>query len=109
MEPGPPPFITDAGVLLLYNGADDSLVYRPGWVLFDKKDPRRILARSDGPFIQPALEWEKVGNVPDVIFLEGAIPEGNTTGTRSFNLFGYYGAADKFIGGMKIQVSLGNK
>ena len=106
MEPGPPPFMTDAGILLLYNGADESLVYRPGWVLFDKNDPRRVLARSDAPFIEPTLEWEKTGNVPNVIFLEGAIPDRNTTGTREFSLFGYYGAADKFIGGMKIQVSL---
>jgi predicted GH43/DUF377 family glycosyl hydrolase len=106
MEPGPPPFITDAGILLLYNGADESLVYRPGWVLFDRQDPRRVLARSDGPFVQPSLPWEKVGNVPNVIFLEGAIPDRNTTGTH-FNLFGYYGAADKFIGGLNIQVSLG--
>ncbi len=106
MEPGPPPFLTDLGILLLYNGADDSLVYRPGWVLFDKKDPRRVLVRSTEPFIQPALPWEKVGNVPNVIFLEGAIPDRNTTGTNKFSLFGYYGAADKFVGGMNIQVSV---
>jgi predicted GH43/DUF377 family glycosyl hydrolase len=43
MEPGPAPFVTDAGILLLYNGADDHLVYGPGWVLFDKADPRRVL------------------------------------------------------------------
>ncbi|MBV9502678.1 MAG: family 43 glycosylhydrolase [Acidobacteriaceae bacterium] len=109
MEPGPPPFLTGAGILLLYNGADESLVYRPGWVLFDRNDPRRVLARSNEPFIQPALGWEKVGNVPNVIFLEGAIPDRDTTSTDRFSLFGYYGAADKFIGGMKIQVSLGNQ
>jgi predicted GH43/DUF377 family glycosyl hydrolase len=59
MEPGPSPFVTDAGILLLYNGADDHLVYGPGWVLFDKADPRRVLARSEGAFIAPALDWEK--------------------------------------------------
>ncbi len=34
MEPGPPPTLTEAGILLLYNGADDHLVYGPGWILF---------------------------------------------------------------------------
>jgi predicted GH43/DUF377 family glycosyl hydrolase len=30
MEPGPPPVVTSAGILLFYNGADDKLVYGPG-------------------------------------------------------------------------------
>src|SRR6185436_9997326 len=31
VEPGPPPLVTDDGILLIYNGADDRLVYRTGW------------------------------------------------------------------------------
>jgi predicted GH43/DUF377 family glycosyl hydrolase len=27
VEPGPPPVITPAGIFLIYNGADDKLVY----------------------------------------------------------------------------------
>ena len=57
MEPGPPPFITSRGILLLYNGADEHLVYRPGWILFDRRDPRRVLARADKPFAAPTLDW----------------------------------------------------
>ncbi|HSU60624.1 MAG TPA: glycoside hydrolase family 130 protein [Bryobacteraceae bacterium] len=109
MEPGPPPFITDAGILLLYNGANEDLIYGPGWVLFDKNDPRRVIARADKPFILPALEWEKVGNVPNVIFLEGAIPTTATTGVDKLELRGYYGAADKYIGSMRIDVSLSRR
>jgi beta-1,2-mannosidase len=105
MEPGPAPFLTPAGILLLYNGADDQLVYGPGWILFDRKDPRRVLARSDTPFMVPTLEWEKKGNVPDVIFLEGAVPEGQRE-SRDMNLLGYYGAADKYVGRMRIQISV---
>jgi predicted GH43/DUF377 family glycosyl hydrolase len=104
MEPGPPPFVTDAGILLLYNGADDHLVYGPGWVLFDRKDPSRVIARSERPFVLPALNWEKVGNVPNVIFLEGAVMKGGATSGK-LDLAGYYGAADKYIGGLRIQVS----
>jgi predicted GH43/DUF377 family glycosyl hydrolase len=105
MEPGPPPFLTDAGILLLYNGADDHLVYGPGWVLFDRRDPRHVLARSDKPFILPTLDWEKTGNVPNVIFLEGAVPRETSAGD-ALDLIGYYGAADKYIGGLNIHILL---
>ncbi|MBV8072992.1 MAG: family 43 glycosylhydrolase, partial [Acidobacteriaceae bacterium] len=33
MEPGPSPFLTSAGVLLVYNGANEALIDGPGWVL----------------------------------------------------------------------------
>jgi len=77
MEPGPAPALTEAGILLLYNGADEQLVYGPGWVLFDRNDPRRVITRADGRFVIPTLPWEKSGTVPNVIFLEGAIREPN--------------------------------
>ena len=105
MEPGPAPYVTDAGILLLYNGADDHLVYGPGWVLFDRKDPRRVLARSERAFVLPTLDWEKAGNVPNVIFLEGA-----TVKSRDRNrlqLTGYYGAADKYIGALNLELAAG--
>jgi predicted GH43/DUF377 family glycosyl hydrolase len=95
MEPGPAPIMTAAGILLLYNGADEKLVYGPGWVLFDTHDPRRVIGRADKPILLPTLSWEKVGNVPNVIFLEGLI--GRT---------GYYGAADKYIGAARIDIHL---
>jgi predicted GH43/DUF377 family glycosyl hydrolase len=103
MEPGPPPFVTDSGILLLYNGADEQLTYGPGWVLFDLHDPARVLARADHPFILPQLPWEKIGNVPNVIFLEGAVP--TSLAKHALELTGYYGAADKYVGAMKVHVS----
>jgi predicted GH43/DUF377 family glycosyl hydrolase len=104
MEPGPPPFLIDAGILLLYNGADDHLVYGPGWILFDRHDPRRVIARADRPFITAALSWEKAGNVPNVIFLEGAAPNPHPAAGNLLDLIGYYGAADKYIGGLRLQI-----
>lgn len=105
MEPGPAPLLTAAGILLLYNGADDHLVYRPGWVLFDARDPRRVLARASQPFAAPTLPWEKVGNVPNVIFLEGAVMQPDAA-PKSVTLTGYYGAADKYIGALRIHIEL---
>lgn len=103
MEPGPPPVMTKAGILLLYNGANENLVYGPGWVLFDRHDPARVLARADHAFIVPSLTWEKAGNVPNVIFLEGAVVNSRAAG--NLELTGYYGGADKYLGGMRIRFS----
>ncbi len=91
VEPGPPPVLLPEGILLIYNGADDNLIYRTGWVLFDKEDPARVLARSDQAIFEPETGWEKVGQVPNVVFVEGLIRE---PGRWLF----YYGGADKYIG-----------
>ena len=91
VEPGPAPIITPHGIFLIYNGADDKLVYSTGWVLFDKNDPTKVLARSDEPVFAPEKEWEKVGQVPNVVFVEGMVQDGNRW------LF-YYGGADKNVG-----------
>lgn len=91
VEPGPPPIILPEGIFLIYNGADDNLLYSTGWVLFDKKDPTKVLARSQKPVFAPEKEWEKVGQVPNVVFVEGMVNEGNRW------LF-YYGGADKTVG-----------
>lgn len=105
MEPGPTPMLTTAGLLLLYNGATEKLVYGPGWVLFDPQDPTRVLARSDKPFLLPQLDWEKAGHVPNVIFLEGAVPQQTNTPRSTIDLTGYYGAADTYIGAAKLHIT----
>jgi predicted GH43/DUF377 family glycosyl hydrolase len=91
VEPGPPPVITSQGIFLIYNGADDNLLYSTGWVLFDKRDPTKVLARAQEPVFRPGPEWEKVGQVPNVVFVEGLVHEAKRW------IF-YYGAADKYIG-----------
>lgn len=91
VEPGPPPIITDQGILLIYNGADDQLVYRTGVALFDPADPRKVLSRTETPIFRPQTAWEKKGQVPNVVFVEGMLLRANRW------LF-YYGAADKYVG-----------
>jgi predicted GH43/DUF377 family glycosyl hydrolase len=90
-EPGPSPIVTPTGILLLYNGADDNLVYRTGIAVYDRNDPSKLLWRTGQPFFSPQEAWEKVGQVPNVVFVEGMIRRGNTY------LF-YYGAADTYVG-----------
>jgi len=91
VEPGPPPILTSRGIVLIYNAADDKLVYRTALAIFDRQDPRKVLFRSDKPIFEPEKEWEKIGQVPNVVFVEGMAKKGNRY------LF-YYGAADKYVG-----------
>jgi len=91
VEPGPPPVITERGVLLIYNGADNALVYSTGWVLFERSDPTKVLARCEKPIFRVEREWEKVGQVPNVVFVEGVVQQ------KDRWLF-YYGGADKYVG-----------
>jgi predicted GH43/DUF377 family glycosyl hydrolase len=91
VEPGPPPILTESGIVLIYNGADDKLIYRTGVAVFDRKDPRKLLSRAEQPIFTPEKEWEKVGQVPNVVFVEGVAQEGKRW------LF-YYGGADKYVG-----------
>jgi predicted GH43/DUF377 family glycosyl hydrolase len=91
VEPGPPPILTDTGIVLIYNGADDDLVYRTGVAIFDRNNPSKLLSRSDTPLLSPEKDWEKTGQVPNVIFVEGMARQNKRW------LF-YYGAADKYVG-----------
>jgi predicted GH43/DUF377 family glycosyl hydrolase len=97
-EPGPPPIVTPDGIVLIYNGADDKLVYRTGIAIFDRNDPRKLLWRSDEPVFSPDTDWEKVGQVPNVVFVEGMAKQGNRY------LF-YYGGADKYVGVVEASIS----
>jgi predicted GH43/DUF377 family glycosyl hydrolase len=96
-EPGPAPILTSDGIVLIYNGADDKLVYRTAIAVFDRHDPRRLISRSDKPVFVPERQWEKVGQVPNVVFVEGMVRRGDEY------LF-YYGGADKYVGIARAQI-----
>ena len=85
---GPPPVKTEEGWLLIYHGVDNDHVYRTGVALLDLEDPSRVIARSPHPILEPEADYEKYGDVNDVVFPEGAVVLNDT-------LFIYYGGADK--------------
>jgi predicted GH43/DUF377 family glycosyl hydrolase len=91
VESGPQPLMTNRGILLLYNSADEDLVYRPGQALFDAADPTRLLKRSEEPFMEPESKLEQEGQVPNVVFIEGLVRHQNTW-------YLYYGMGDSGIG-----------
>jgi hypothetical protein len=55
VEPGPPPNLTREGIVLIYNGADDKLVYRTGIAVFDRRDPRKLIYRGESAVFEPEL------------------------------------------------------
>lgn len=91
VEPGPPPLMTDEGILLLYNAADEDLVYETGQVLMDAGDPTKVIARSDTSFLQPETRLEQDGQIPNVVFIEGLVQFED-------QWFLYFGMGDSGIG-----------
>ncbi|MCH8741898.1 glycosidase [Patescibacteria group bacterium] len=85
---GPPPIRISEGWILIYHGVDENKVYRAGIALLDLQDPSRVIARLPYPVLEPEEEYEKKGDVPDVVFPEGTI-------VKDGMLFVYYGGADK--------------
>lgn len=101
-EVGPPPLMTDKGIVMLYNGKNSDSdsdrdpkiaagAYCGGQALLDANDPTRLLERSGTPFIQPTLPWERSGQYKaGTTFLEGL-------SYFRGRLFLYYGTADNYV------------
>jgi len=89
-----PPFRTEKGWLEIYHGTrmtSAGPIYRAGAVLLDSEDPSREIARSAIALLSPREVYERVGDVPNVVFASGAVvePDGEVKL--------YYGAADTCI------------
>jgi predicted GH43/DUF377 family glycosyl hydrolase len=67
-------------------------IYRVGLALLDKTEPWKVLKRSDEWILGPKEDYERVGDVGDVVF-----PTGATIDDKKGLLHLYYGAADYSI------------
>jgi len=85
---GPPPVKTDKGWLLVYHGVDQNRAYRAGAALLDLEEPWKVIARTPEPILEPEEEYERIGDVPDVVFPEGVVVIGD-------ELIVFYGGADE--------------
>ena len=86
-----PPIKTEDGWLLIYHGVSKDTHYSLGVALLDLHDPTKILFRQTEPILEPELEWEINGYVPNVVFSCGqAVIDGK--------IYVYYGGADTAIG-----------
>ena len=93
---GPPLIETECGWLMLYHGVRQTAagcLYRVGMALLDAQDPSRVLKRGDEWVFGPDEDYERQGDVGDVVF-----PCGTTIGQDRDTLSIYYGAADTCIG-----------
>lgn len=89
-----PPIRTEHGWLEIYHGTkmtSSGPIYRAGSALLDLDDPSKVIARCTVPLLSPRTEYERVGDVGNVVFACGAIVEPD----NSVKL--YYGAADTCV------------
>jgi len=87
-----PPLKTEKGWLLLYHGMSNrDYQYRVGAILLDLDDPSIVIGRSEYPLLEAKMNYEKNGDVPNVVFPCGAVIRGD-------KLLVYYGGGDKVVG-----------
>jgi predicted GH43/DUF377 family glycosyl hydrolase len=87
-----PPIETARGWLTIYHGVRQTAsgsIYRLGLALFDLESPEICLKRGDSWMFGPEAEYERNGDVKDVVF-----PCGQTIGEDGDTVYLYYGAAD---------------
>jgi predicted GH43/DUF377 family glycosyl hydrolase len=101
VEAGPPAIVTEHGIVVLYNAGNSETygdarlparIYTGGQALFDARNPLKLLARLDEPFIRPTEAYERTGQYAEgTTFVEGLVP------FRGRWLL-YYGTADSRVG-----------
>jgi predicted GH43/DUF377 family glycosyl hydrolase len=92
---GPPPLRTEHGWLLIYHGVKDTVageIYRIGLALLDLDEPTRVLRRLSNWILAPLAPYERIGDVPNVVFPCGLLHDPGSDEVRL-----YYGAADSSI------------
>ena len=93
-----PPIKTDKGWLLIYHGTSSEKRYCLGAALLDLNDPSKVLARQKEPILEPELDWEVNGCVPNVVFSCGQVKIGD-------RILIYYAGADSAIGVAELRKS----
>ena len=101
VEAGPPPLLTERGIVMLYNAGNSQAygdralperMYTAGQALFDARNPLKLLTRTEVPFIRPTEPYEKSGQYAEgTTFVEALIP-------FKGQWFLYYGTADSRVG-----------
>jgi predicted GH43/DUF377 family glycosyl hydrolase len=99
-ETGPPPVLTERGIVVLYNGknavtgGDPELgpnAYAAGEALFDPQNPSHLIDQKKHPVLWPQLPYEKTGQyAAGTTFAEGLVRFHD-------RWFLYYGCADSLV------------
>jgi predicted GH43/DUF377 family glycosyl hydrolase len=101
VEAGPPAILTERGIVLLYNAGNSAeygapglpaRTYTAGQALYDRRNPLKLIARTDEPFIRPTEPYERTGQYKEgTTFVEGLV-------FFRGRWFLYYGMADSRVG-----------
>jgi predicted GH43/DUF377 family glycosyl hydrolase len=88
---GAPPVETPDGLLLFYHEREANGHYTAKVALLDDRTGH-VKAFLPEPILRPELAWERVGDVDNVVFVQGAVarPDGS--------IYLTYGAADRCVG-----------
>ena len=100
VESGPFAVLKPEGIVLIYNASNargfnnlalPEFTYAAGQALFDSTKPWKLIDRTSTHFIAPESSFEKIGEVNQVVFVEGLV-------YFKGRYFLYYGTADSKIG-----------
>ena len=89
-----PPIKTKHGWLEIYHGVrmtSSGPIYRIGTVMLDLENPAKIINRCEESILSPREDYERIGDVGNVVFACGAILEDDG------ELKVYYGGADTHL------------
>ena len=87
---GAPPVRCEAGLLLFFHERRADGSYTMNLALLDERTGR-ALSRLPGPVFEPEFDWERTGDVDEVVFVQGAHLDGD-------DIYLTYGAADRCVG-----------
>jgi len=95
---GAPPVATEKGLLLFFHERDGNDHYTTKVALLDD-DTGRVRSLLPDPIMCPELPWECVGDIDNIIFVQGAVSRSDGT------IYLTYGAADRCVGAASVATS----
>jgi predicted GH43/DUF377 family glycosyl hydrolase len=95
---GAPPVATEDGLLLFYHERNTKKQYTLKVALLDD-ETGRVKSMLPEPILRPELPWERIGDVNNVVFVQGAVPRPDGT------IYLTYGAADRCVGAASVDTA----
>lgn len=92
---GAPPVETDDGLILFYHERDGASQYTMMVALLDDTTGQ-VKAMLPEPIMRPEADWERFGDVDNVVFVQGAVSRGDGV------IYLTYGAADRCVGAASV-------
>lgn len=95
---GAPPVEVDGELVFFYHERDGASHYTTKVALLDG-ETGRVKAALPDPIMRPELDWERDGDVDNVVFVQGAVARPDDS------IYLTYGAADRCVGAASVSTS----